>query len=91
MFDRLGLGSHSELLKRFGPRLIGMHLHDIIGPMTDHMCPGTGSFDFGLLRPFIKPSTILVMEVHAPASADELRRSAAHLDKALAGGPRGPI
>lgn len=83
VFERLGLSNHKELLKRFGSRLIGMHLHDIIGPVTDHRPPGTGTFDFRKVRPYISPDTILVMEVHEPANADEIRRGAGHLIKIL--------
>lgn len=83
VFDRLGLSSHKELLRRFSDRLIGMHLHDIIGPMTDHLPPGTGTFDFSTVKPYIRPGTILVMEVHGPASPEELRRGADHLIKVL--------
>jgi sugar phosphate isomerase/epimerase len=83
VFDRLGLAGHSELLRRFSGRLIGMHLHDIIGRMTDHRTPGDGTFDFGIVRPYINESTILVMEVHRPATAEDLRRGLKHLESVL--------
>ena len=83
VFDRLGLASHKELLRRFSGRLIGIHLHDIIGPVTDHRAPGKGTFDFNMIKPYIKPGTILVMEVHGPATAEEMRLGADHLMKVL--------
>jgi sugar phosphate isomerase/epimerase len=83
VFDRLGLTSHAELLKRFSDRLIGMHLHDIIGPVTDHRPPGSGTFDFSIVKPYIKPGTALVMEVHEPATAEEIRIGADYLKKVL--------
>lgn len=81
--NRLGLAKGSDILGRFSNRLIGVHLHDIIGPTSDHRAPGSGTFDFGLLREHIRPSTILVMEVHGPVGSDEIRRGADHLMKAL--------
>jgi sugar phosphate isomerase/epimerase len=83
VFERLGLASHRELLRRFSERLIGVHLHDIIGPVTDHRPPGTGTFDFSIIKQYLKPDTIIVMEVHEPATADEMRRGADHLMKVL--------
>jgi sugar phosphate isomerase/epimerase len=83
VFDRLGIGGHAGLLKRFGGRLIGMHLHDIIGPVTDHRPPGDGTFDFNIVKPYIKPATILVMEVHEPAAEADIRRGAGRLTEIL--------
>lgn len=84
VFERLGLVRHRDLLERFAPRLIGIHLHDIIGPITDHQTPGTGTFDFTLIRPYIRPDMITVMEVHPPATAAQLREGAERLRKVLA-------
>jgi len=83
VFDRLGLVSHKELLSRFSGRLLGIHLHDIIGPITDHQAPGLGTFDFSIIRPHLRPETIMVMEVHAPASADQIRAGEQYLTKIL--------
>ncbi len=45
--DALGFYSHEEWLKRFAPRIIGTHLHDVIGT-TDHYAPGLGNVDFSM-------------------------------------------
>lgn len=83
VFERLGLAHHKESLKRLSGRLLGMHLHDIIGPITDHRAPGKGTFDFSIVKPYIKPETILVMEVHEPATAQDIRLGADHLARVL--------
>jgi sugar phosphate isomerase/epimerase len=83
VFDRLGLASHKGLLDRFSHRLLGIHLHDIIGPITDHQAPGMGTFDFAMIKPYITPETIKVLEVHSPATADQIRRGAEMLMKVL--------
>lgn len=82
-FDRLGLARHEDYLKRFQNRLIGIHLHDIIGLIYDHNAPGAGEFDFSLLRPYIKKDTIKVIEAHQPASAEALRKSVVYLNSVL--------
>lgn len=75
VFDRLGLGRHEDLLKKFSDRLIGMHLHDIIGYLNDHKAPGRGTFDFNKLKPYVKDDTIKVIEAHQPATGSEIKRS----------------
>jgi len=43
--SRLGFYPHEEWLERFGPRIIGTHLHDVAG-IQDHLVPGQGDVDF---------------------------------------------
>ena len=46
--DVLGFYRHEEWLNRFGPRIIGTHLHDVLGT-TDHYAPGLGNVDFDMV------------------------------------------
>lgn len=71
-----------KYLRRYSQKIIGMHLHDI-RLMRDHCAPGTGEFNFKILKPFISPQTIKVIEAHAPATPRQLTRSAAVLKKIL--------
>ena len=41
VLNELGLVQHEEWLKRFGSRIIGVHIHDVKG-ITDHLAPGLG-------------------------------------------------
>ena len=82
-FERLGLAKHKESLERFSNRLLGVHLHDIIGMIGDHRAPGTGTFDFSILKPYIKKETIKVIEAHQPATAADIRRAVKYLTKIL--------
>ena len=50
--DRLGFYLHEEWLKLFGPRIIGVHLHDVLG-MTDHYAPGRGGVDFSMVAKYL--------------------------------------
>ena len=83
VFERLGLCRHTDLLKKFAGRLKGIHLHDIIGLINDHKAPGSGTFDFGVVAPYLRPDTLKVIEAHQPATGDEIRRSVELLTKIL--------
>lgn len=83
VFERLGLCRHKDLLERFSDRLLGVHLHDIIGVMEDHKAPGLGTFDFNMLKSYLKKDTLKVVEIHQPATIDEVRRGAEHLNRIL--------
>ena len=80
IFERCGFYRHKELLDKFSDRLIGLHLHDIIGPIDDHKAPGEGTFDFRLVKPYSKQDTIRVIEVHQPASGEAILRGVQHLN-----------
>ena len=48
----LGFYPHEEWLKRFSPRIIGTHLHDVLGT-TDHYAPGLGTVDFSMVAAYL--------------------------------------
>jgi putative hydrolase of the HAD superfamily len=50
--DILGFYRHEEWLKRFAPRIIGTHLHDVVGT-TDHYAPGLGEVDFDMVASYL--------------------------------------
>lgn len=50
--DQLGFYPHEEWLKRFGPRIIGAHIHDVRGT-TDHYAPGLGTVDFDMVAAYL--------------------------------------
>ncbi len=59
----MGVARQKELLEAYADDLIGVHLHDAVG-LDDHLAPGQGDVDFDLLRPFLKPAHIKILEVH---------------------------
>ncbi len=85
VFESLGLARHRDFLKRFGKRLIGVHLHDIIAPISDHKVPGSGIVDFRLVKPFLKKDTMLVLEVHQPATGSDIKKGVKYLKEVLHG------
>lgn len=48
VLEHLGFGTHEEWLRRFSTRMIGVHLHDVMG-VTDHLAAGLGEVDWDLV------------------------------------------
>ncbi|MGB8981328.1 MAG: HAD-IA family hydrolase [Anaerolineales bacterium] len=59
--DRLGFYPHEDWLKRFAQRIIGTHLHDVIGT-TDHFAPGLGEVDFSMVAKYLPASAFRTCE-----------------------------
>ncbi len=60
--DRLGFFPNEMWLKRFGGRIFGTHLHDVIG-ISDHKAPGLGDVDFRLVAGYLPQDAFRTMEV----------------------------
>lgn len=60
--DYLGFVEHEDYLRRYGDRLVGMHIHDTRGA-RDHLAPGQGDTDFGMLARYLRPDTIRTLEL----------------------------
>jgi len=71
VMEAMGLRGSLEHLEKAGDRLIGVHLHDIRG-VDDHAAPGTGEFDFEILRPWLRPDTLRVVELHPRVTEEEV-------------------
>jgi len=85
LMENLGfIEDHEDYLKRYGSRMIGIHLHDITG-CSDHRAPGTGEFDFKKLKPYLSSHTLTVIEAHHPASGAELVTAREYLNGLLNG------
>jgi sugar phosphate isomerase/epimerase len=59
--SRLGFYPHEEWLKRFGARIIGTHLHDVLG-IQDHLLPGQGDVDFDRIAAYLPKNAIRTLE-----------------------------
>jgi len=62
IFSRLGLIPHHEWLSCLGPKIIGAHLHDVIG-IQDHYVPGVGTLNWDLVRHHLPQEAIRVCEI----------------------------
>jgi len=76
--ENLGLVGRGELLENFGQYLLGTHLHGCRG-YDDHYAPGSGEEDYSLLKKYLRPETIRVVETHHRATREELLQGLAFL------------
>ena len=77
--ENLGFIRHAMHLESLADRLAGFHIHDVQFPARDHCAPGTGSVDFGELKPFVKPQHIKVFEFSPSLTVDEVKNGVAHV------------
>ena len=74
--------SHEELLSRFSPQLIGVHLHDAEGA-RDHQAPGKGKIDFEMMKRHLPSDAIRVVELSPTVAAEELEEGLQFLAEVL--------
>jgi sugar phosphate isomerase/epimerase len=72
--DYLGFLEHEEFLRRYGRHIVGMHIHDTRAG-RDHLAPGQGSTDFGMLAPYLRPDTIRTLELNRVVTAAEISQA----------------
>jgi sugar phosphate isomerase/epimerase len=76
--DQLGFYPHQEWLDRFSTRIIGVHLHDVIG-VEDHRAPGSGEIDFGKIAAFLPKDAFRTLELHPKNTPDQIRTGLEYL------------
>jgi len=69
--ENLGFFSHQEWLSRFAPRIIGTHLHDVVG-IRDHMVPGSGQIDWDLVARYLPAGALRTCEFQSFNSPQEV-------------------
>jgi sugar phosphate isomerase/epimerase len=67
----LGLDDHEEWLKKYGQRIVAIHMHDVIG-ITDHQAPGFGDIDFSMVAKYIPEFAYRTLEVGPQATQQDL-------------------
>ena len=72
--DRLGFFPHEAWLKRYASRMLGAHLHDVIGVM-DHYAPGLGEVDFASIAAYIPPAAFRTLELHPRNTPEQVYAS----------------
>lgn len=60
--SRLGFYPYETWLKRFAPRIVGTHLHDVVG-LSDHYSPGRGEVNFRKLAAYLPDEAVRTCEV----------------------------
>ena len=59
--DQLGFIEHAEWLRRFAPRIIGAHLHDVIG-IEDHHAAGEGQINWEMVARYLPVDALRTCE-----------------------------
>ena len=76
--DRLSFYPQMEWLEQFSQRMIGMHLHDVVG-LIDHHAPGTGEIDFDRIAPYLPDAANRTFELQVFNSAEKVKASLEYL------------
>lgn len=77
--ENLAICKHKDYLDRFGARMIGVHLHDVVG-CDDHRAPGKGNLGFRVLTPYLREETCLVFEPHYPVTGRQIKKGVRYLE-----------
>jgi sugar phosphate isomerase/epimerase len=83
--ENLGLIRHAEAARELLPCTRGVHIHDALPPMNDHLPPGKGAIDFGAFAFYGDERLIKVFEPAPEVSGEELKASLQLVRQAWAG------
>lgn len=78
--DRLGFYAHDEWLERYAERMVGVHLHDVVG-ISDHRAPGTGEVDFAKLAAYLPANVIHTCEIRESTTPEQVKAGLQYLAK----------
>lgn len=70
--DQLGFFPHEEWLRRFSTRIIGVHLHDVLG-IDDHQAAGAGQIDWDMVARYVPAGAHRTCEFQNFNSPDQVR------------------
>jgi sugar phosphate isomerase/epimerase len=76
--ETMGLITQRALLEANASRLAGFHIHDVKG-FKDHVPPGSGEIDFGMIAGFVRPEHILVLELNPRLNPTDVVESRAFI------------
>ncbi|MCI0477158.1 MAG: sugar phosphate isomerase/epimerase [Anaerolineales bacterium] len=70
-WDQLGFVQHEEWLRRFSARMIGVHLHDIVG-IDDHHAAGTGQVNWEMVARYLPADAMRTCEFQNDNSPEQV-------------------
>jgi len=70
--DRLGFFSHEQWLIRYANRMIGAHLHDVVG-IHDHRVPGLGEVDFRMVAGYLPKDAFRTLEIMSFNTPEQIK------------------
>jgi sugar phosphate isomerase/epimerase len=71
VLEHLGFNTHEEWLRRFADRIIGVHLHDVVG-VTDHLAAGLGQVDWDMVARYLPENALRTCEFQSFNSPQEV-------------------
>ncbi len=71
-WEELGYYAHQEWLRRFASRMVGIHLHDMIG-FEDHHAAGLGKINLAMVAQYIPANIVRTCEFQNFNSPDQVR------------------
>jgi sugar phosphate isomerase/epimerase len=69
--DQMRFIAHEEWLRRFSSRIIGAHLHDVIG-IADHQFAGAGQIDWAMVARYLPANALRTCEFQNFNSAEQV-------------------
>lgn len=70
--DRLGFFPHAGWLERFAARMLGAHIHDVIG-IRDHWAPGLGEIDFRWVAGYLPKTAFRTIELRTENTPEQIK------------------
>ncbi len=78
-----GVKTQEAYLSENADRLAGFHLHDVSAEGRDHHPLGTGTIDWSLLRDYMRPEHLYILELNPRVKREEVIASKAFLEDLL--------
>jgi len=70
--ENLGFTHHAGVVKRFANRIVGLHLHDVVAPTSDHHMPPGGMVDFSIYSDLLDSDIPFVLEPSRGSEASSI-------------------
>jgi len=78
--DRLGFYPHEAWWQQYATRIIGVHLHDVVG-VDDHYAPGLGEVDFEQVATYLPDRAFRTCELRPASTPKEIEAGLKYLVK----------
>lgn len=79
VLHRLGFNDRHEWLSRLSPRLVGAHLHDVIG-IGDHRAPGDGDVEWDYIVEGVQHLPAYTLEINQHQTDEKVKGAVAFLE-----------
>jgi sugar phosphate isomerase/epimerase len=84
VLEHLGFGSHADWLRRFAGRMVGIHLHGVVG-VDDHRAAGPDEVDWNLVARYLPAGALRTCEFQPSNTPQQVRAALDLLRRTLGG------